>query len=250
MANLLLIRSKSERPMRCAILILVVRRCVTVSSGANAVRSPQLQAPREEERAWVDGDQTVRASGVLAQLNGALEGLAAKSLSGGGADSGHRLRAAARGRSIADRVYRSAARGRIRRHRRSNGYIMTTRTWSKARNAFAWPCRCPWAIPPDRCRSESAGYWKPGCIGQHKETDLALLKIEETDLPTLPLISQRGRTSANSCLPSAVRKACRIRSPWAWSVRSRVSPIPPSRLHICRPMLPSIPATAAARWLI
>jgi len=28
-------------------------------------------------------------------------------------------------------------------------------------------------------------------IGQHKETDLALLKIDETDLPTLPLLSQR-----------------------------------------------------------
>ena len=28
-------------------------------------------------------------------------------------------------------------------------------------------------------------------IGQHKETDLALLKIDETDLPTLPLISQQ-----------------------------------------------------------
>jgi serine protease Do len=27
-------------------------------------------------------------------------------------------------------------------------------------------------------------------LGQHKETDLALLKIEETDLPTLPLLSQ------------------------------------------------------------
>jgi serine protease Do len=28
-------------------------------------------------------------------------------------------------------------------------------------------------------------------IGQHKETDLALLKIEDTDLPTLPLVSQQ-----------------------------------------------------------
>jgi len=28
-------------------------------------------------------------------------------------------------------------------------------------------------------------------IGQHKETDLALLKIDDTDLPTLPLVSQR-----------------------------------------------------------
>jgi serine protease Do len=28
-------------------------------------------------------------------------------------------------------------------------------------------------------------------IGQHKETDLALLKIDETDLPTLPLVSQQ-----------------------------------------------------------
>jgi serine protease Do len=28
-------------------------------------------------------------------------------------------------------------------------------------------------------------------VGQHKETDLALLKIDETDLPTLPLVSQR-----------------------------------------------------------
>jgi len=30
-------------------------------------------------------------------------------------------------------------------------------------------------------------------IGQHKESDLALLKIDETDLPTLPLMSQRAR---------------------------------------------------------
>ncbi len=28
-------------------------------------------------------------------------------------------------------------------------------------------------------------------LGQHKETDLALLKIDETDLPTLPLVSQQ-----------------------------------------------------------
>jgi serine protease Do len=28
-------------------------------------------------------------------------------------------------------------------------------------------------------------------VGQHKETDLALLKIDETDLPTLPLVSQQ-----------------------------------------------------------
>jgi serine protease Do len=30
-------------------------------------------------------------------------------------------------------------------------------------------------------------------LGEHTETDLALLKIEETDLPTLPLLSQRPR---------------------------------------------------------
>jgi len=30
-------------------------------------------------------------------------------------------------------------------------------------------------------------------LGQHKETDLALLKIDEIDLPTLPLMSQRPR---------------------------------------------------------
>src|ERR1700721_1565274 len=28
-------------------------------------------------------------------------------------------------------------------------------------------------------------------LGQHKETDLALLKIDETNLPTLPLMSQQ-----------------------------------------------------------
>ena len=33
-------------------------------------------------------------------------------------------------------------------------------------------------------------------VGQHKETDLALLKIDETDLPTLPLVSpQRPRVA-------------------------------------------------------
>ena len=38
-------------------------------------------------------------------------------------------------------------------------------------------------------------------IGQHKETDLALLKIDETDLPTLPL----AQPAAAACRPTRVR---------------------------------------------
>ena len=50
-------------------------------------------------------------------------------------------------------------------------------------------------------------------IGQHKETDLALLKIEETALPTLPLISQRPHVG-QLVFAIGSPEGLQIRSPW------------------------------------
>jgi len=70
-------------------------------------------------------------------------------------------------------------------------------------------------------------------IGLHKETDLALLKIEETGLPTLSLGDHRtvhqGQLVFAMGSPEGIRAV-----PWS----------------TFKPMLPSTPAIAAARWSI
>src|SRR5579863_2012245 len=51
-------------------------------------------------------------------------------------------------------------------------------------------------IPGDSSRAVPVGkrhILEARLVGSHKETDLALLKIDETDLPTLPLLEQRPR---------------------------------------------------------
>ena len=51
-------------------------------------------------------------------------------------------------------------------------------------------------LPSDTGRADSGGgkrrILEARLVGVHKETDLALLKIEETDLPTLPLSCSRA----------------------------------------------------------
>src|SRR5579871_5898808 len=83
--------------------------------------------------------------------------------------------------------------------------------WSKARRGFKLPCLCPGIracrsrIPGQRqgnlnpLRGDSGVQVPVGkrrifeakLVGQHKETDLALLKIDEGGLPTLSLATQQ-----------------------------------------------------------
>jgi len=53
-------------------------------------------------------------------------------------------------------------------------------------------------------------------IGMHKETDLALLKIEQTGLQRWNWGAPGACIRGNWFLPLAVRKVCKTRSLWAW----------------------------------
>ena len=74
----------------------------------------------------------------------------------------------------------------------SNGYIMTNAHVVEG----AQRIRVALPIPGDSGRDVPVGkrhILEAKLIGVHKETDLALLKIDDTDLPTLPLLSERPR---------------------------------------------------------
>jgi serine protease Do len=74
----------------------------------------------------------------------------------------------------------------------SNGYIMTNAHVVEG----AQRIRVALPLPGDSGRPVPVGkrrILEAKLLGVHKETDLALLKIDEQDLPTLPLLQQRAR---------------------------------------------------------
>ncbi|MGC2446435.1 MAG: trypsin-like peptidase domain-containing protein [Candidatus Sulfotelmatobacter sp.] len=130
------------------------------------------------------------APGVLVQLNSALEGLAAKV-------SPAVVQIIVTGFGPIHEENRSQTALIVRQHAVGsgvivdpNGYIMTNAHVVEG----AQQIRVALPLPG----GDSAGLVPVGkrrivdahLIGQHKESDLALLKIDETDLPTLPLVSQ------------------------------------------------------------
>jgi serine protease Do len=136
-------------------------------------------------------DQNVSPPDVLVQLNSALEGLAAKV-------SPAVVQILVTGYGQARDESRSQTAFIVRQHAVGSGvivdpggYIITNAhvVEGAQRIQVALPLRA----------GESGGPVPIGkrhivdakLLGQHKETDLALLKIEETNLPTLPLMSQQ-----------------------------------------------------------
>jgi serine protease Do len=149
--------------------------------------------PGSEKKATTASVETksVEPPGVLIQLNGALETLAAKV-------SPAVVQILVTGYGPLREEDRSQTAFIVRQHAvgsgvivDSNGYIMTNAHVVEG----AQRIRVALPIP----MGDSAGQVPVGkrrilearLLGQHKETDLALLKIDETDLPTLPLLSQQ-----------------------------------------------------------
>jgi serine protease Do len=75
----------------------------------------------------------------------------------------------------------------------SNGYIMTNAHVVEGAQRIRVALPLPMGDAGGQVPIGKRRILEARLIGQHKETDLALLKIEETGLPTLPLISQRPR---------------------------------------------------------
>ena len=130
------------------------------------------------------------APNILVQLNSALEGLAAKV-------SPAVVQIVVTGFGAAHEENRSQTALIVRQHAVGsgvivdpNGYIMTNAHVVEGAQQIRVALPLPGGdssglVPVGKRRIVEARL-----IGQHKETDLALLKIDETDLPTLPLVSQ------------------------------------------------------------
>lgn len=129
--------------------------------------------------------------GILAQLNGALESLAARV-------SPAVVQILVTGYGPLKEEDRSDTALIVRQHAVGsgvivdpNGYIMTNAHVVEGAQRIRVALPLPMGDSTGQVPIGKRRILEARLIGQHKETDLALLKIDETDLPTLPLLSQQ-----------------------------------------------------------
>src|ERR1700729_963351 len=140
-----------------------------------------------QEKPQPKPDESAAAGAALMQINNALEGLAAKV-------SPAVVQILVSGYGPLHEENRSQTALIVRQHAvgsgvivDANGYIMTNAHVVEG----AQRIRVALPLPSDNGRSIAAGkrrIFEARLVGTHKETDLALLKIDETNLPTLPLM--------------------------------------------------------------
>jgi serine protease Do len=169
------------------------------ATSAAAQSSPQqltqqstIQKPTNGKSAVAPADaKSPEPPGVLAQLNGALESLAARV-------SPAVVQILVTGYGTAREENRSQTAFIVRQHAVGsgvivdpNGYIMTNAHVVEGAQRIRVALPLPMGdssglVPLGKRRIVEAKL-----LGQHKESDLALLKIDQSDLPTLPLVSQQ-----------------------------------------------------------
>jgi serine protease Do len=191
MANSFRIRGKTAaRSLRIVFFGVLSAAVAALAQTSSAKAAAQAPSQKKASPSAAEA-KPPEAPGVLIQLNSALESLAARV-------SPAVVQILVTGYGPLREQDRSQTALIVRQHAvgsgvivDSNGYIMTNA------HVVEGAQRIRVALPLPM--SDSAGQVPVGkrrilearLLGQHKETDLALLKIEETDLPTLPLVSQQ-----------------------------------------------------------
>jgi serine protease Do len=178
-----------NRALMIAFLFLFVSGAFAQTVSKPAAQTSAPQAATSQKAAAADEAKPSEAPGVLVQLNGALEALAAKV-------SPAVVQILVTGYGPLKEEDRSQTALIVRQHAVGsgvivdpNGYIMTNA------HVIEGAQRIRVALP---LMADSAGQVPLGkrqilearLIGQHKDSDLALLKVDETNLPTLPLVSR------------------------------------------------------------
>ena len=151
-----------------------------------AVPSSQKKANPEAAEA-----KSAEPPGVLVQLNGALENLAARV-------SPAVVQILVTGYGPLREEDRSQTAFIVRQHAvgsgvivDSSGYIMTNAHVVEGAQRIRVALPLPMGDSSGQVPIGKRRILEARLVGQHKETDLALLKIDETDLPTLQLGSQQ-----------------------------------------------------------
>jgi serine protease Do len=179
----------------------VIRHLATLILASTTVlfaQQPSSQKPADKpapdksttEKPQPKPDESATAAAALLEINNAMEGLAAKV-------SPAVVQILVTGYGPLHEENRSQTALIVRQHAVGSGvivdpsgYIMTNAhvVEGAQRIKVALP------LPTDNGRSVAEGrrrIFDARLIGTHKETDLALLKIEEKDLPTLTLLTQQ-----------------------------------------------------------
>jgi serine protease Do len=184
MANLFRISGNAK-----AILIFVVLFAAIAS--ARAQTGPKPAQPEKKSVSPAVEPKPAEPPSVLVQLNGALEALAAKV-------SPAVVQILVTGYGPLREQDRSQTAFIVRQHAvgsgvivDSNGYIMTNAHVVEGAQRIRVALPLPMGDSASQVPIGKRRILEARLVGQHTDTDLALLKIEETDLPTLPLMSQQ-----------------------------------------------------------
>src|ERR1035437_5881318 len=188
MANLFRIRVTS-RPRALRILIFVV-----LWPGGGALpqsRQPPATPDSPQKKEGRGESKPAEPAGILVQLNGALESLA-------GRVSPAVVQILVTGYGPLREQDKSQTAFIVRQHAvgsgvivDSSGYIMTNAHVVEGAQRIRVALPLPMGDSAGQVPIGKEWVLEARLVGQHKETDLALLKIDETDLPTLSLVSQR-----------------------------------------------------------
>jgi len=178
----------------CAYAVAMIRRFALLTSVmlfplASALSAQNNQTPAPSASKKANAEASSEAPGVLVQLNSALETLAARV-------SPAVVQILVTGYGPLKEEDRSQTAFIVRQHAvgsgvivDSHGYIMTNAHVVQGAQRIRVALPLPQgdstgAVPVGKRR-----IFEARLLGLHKETDLALLKVEETDLPTLSLVS-------------------------------------------------------------
>jgi serine protease Do len=194
MANLFHVSGKVNARSR-PILVFSILLAALAGQGL-AQTSQKSAAPAPSEKKASPGASEAKPAeppGVLAQLNGALENLAARVspavvqilVTGYGPlreEDKSQTAFIVRQRAVGSGVIVDAS-----------GYIMTNAHVVEGAQRIRVALPLPMGDASGQVPIGKRRILEARLIGQHAETDLALLKIDETDLPTLTLLSPRPR---------------------------------------------------------
>jgi len=188
--------SRDPHPVLCCAttLLLILTTTVLAQSAPNQKSTGRAAQPAPgtsaEEQQQPKPDESASSMAALMQLNNALEGLAAKV-------SPAVVQILVTGYGPLHEENRTQTALIVRQHAvgsglivDSNGYIITNAHVVEG----AQRIRVALPLPGDSGRAVPVGkrhILEARLVGVHKDTDLALLKIDEKDLPTLPLLSQQ-----------------------------------------------------------
>lgn len=167
-------------------LILISAACLAQQPAHDSAKPAEKSTQKPQPKP----DESTAASAALLQINNALEGLAAKV-------SPAVVQILVTGYGPLHEESRTQTALIVRQHAVGSGVIVDPSGYVIT-NAHvvegAQRIRIALPLPGDSGRPVPIGkrhILEARLIGVHKETDLALLKIDEKDLPTLPLMAQQ-----------------------------------------------------------